>query len=123
MECGPELRDENSVFLAQVIRRKGQVFSYEYDFGDSWQHEVKVEKILPFDSRAVLPVCLAGKRACPPEDCGSYPGYADVLRVLAKAETEEDRALLQWVGRYDPERFELEAINRRLQPPKKARIR
>lgn len=123
MECGPEMRDEDSVFLAQVIHRKGQVFTYEYDFGDSWLHEVKVEKLLPFDPGVVLPVCLAGARACPPEDCGSFPGYANVLRVLAKAETQEDRGLRNWVGQYDPERFDLEAVNRQLQPPRKRRSR
>ena len=60
MECGPEMRDEDSVFLGQVIHRKGQVFTYEYDFGDSWLHEVKVEKVLPYDPTVILPVCLQG---------------------------------------------------------------
>ncbi len=106
------------MFLSQVIRPKGQVLTYEYDFGDSWLHEVKVEKILPYDPSVVLPVCLAGERACPPEDCGSFPGYADVLRVLAKRKTdsEEDRQLLNWLGSYDSERFDLEAVNRQIQP-------
>lgn len=116
MECAPRVLDENSVLLAHVIRRKGQTFSYEYDFGDSWQHEIKVEKILPYDPTVRLPVCLAGERACPPEDCGSFPGYADVLRVLAKAESEEDREFRKWVGTYDPESFDLETVNRWLQP-------
>jgi hypothetical protein len=92
------------------------VFTYEYDFGDGWLHAVKVEKILPYDPGVVLPTCLAGARACPPEDCGSFPGYADVLRVLAQAETPEDREFREWVGSYDPEFFDLEAINRRIHP-------
>jgi hypothetical protein len=75
-----------------------------------------VEKILPYDPSLALPVCLAGARACPPEDCGSFAGYTDVLRVLHKAETPEDRQLREWVGSYDPEQFDLEAVNRRLQP-------
>jgi hypothetical protein len=116
MECGPRVLDEDSVSLNQLIRRKGQTFSYEYDFGDSWQHEIKVEKILPYDPAVALPVCLAGERACPPEDCGSFPGYANILRVLAKAETDGDRELLEWLGPYDPEEFDLEEVNRRLQP-------
>jgi hypothetical protein len=120
MECGPEMHDEDSVTLRQVILRKGQVFTYEYDFGDSWLHEVKVEKILPHDPATVLPVCLDGARACPPEDCGSFPGYANVLRVLANAGTREDREFREWVGEYDPEHFNLEAVNRRIQP--KARL-
>ena len=121
VESGAAVRDEDSVFLGQVIHRKGQVFTYEYDFGDTWLHEVKVEKILSYDPNAVVPVCLAGERACPPEDSGGFPGYANVLRVLAKAETEEDREFRKWVGHYDPERFDLEAVNRQLQSKKKAR--
>ena len=116
IECGMRLQDESQVLLCSLIRRQGQTFSYEYDFGDSWQHEVKVEKILPHDPSVALPVCLAGARACPPEDCGSFPGYANVLRVLEKAETPEDRELRKWVGSYDPEHFDLDAVNRRLQP-------
>lgn len=122
-ECGPDVRDEDAVLLSQVIRRKGQVFTYEYDFGDSWLHEVKVEKILPYDPGVVLPVCLAGERACPPEDCGGFSGYENIIRALAKAETEEDRQLLEWLGAYDPERFDLEGVNRQIQPKKKATAR
>src|SRR4030095_14290547 len=95
-----------------------QAFSDEYDFGDSWQHEIKVEKIFPYDPGIVLPVCLAGERACPPEDCGSFPGYEDILRVLKKAENDDDHALLEWLGPYDPEHFDLEAVNSCLQPRK-----
>lgn len=116
VECGPRILDEDQVLLGSLIRRKGQTFSYEYDFGDSWQHEVKVEKILPYDPGMALPVCLAGARACPPEDCGGFPGYTNVLRVLKNAETEEDNDLRDWVSPYDPEHFDLEAVNRRLRP-------
>jgi len=123
MECGGEMHDEGTVLLSQVLLRKGQAFTYEYDFGDSWLHQVKVEKILPYDSEMKLPVCIDGARACPPEDCGSFPGYANVLRVLANAQTQEDREFRKWVGHYDPERFDLEAVNRRIQPTKRATSR
>jgi hypothetical protein len=122
-ECGPEMHDEDTVSLGQVIHRQGQVFTYEYDFGDSWLHEIKVEKILPYDPDTVLPVCLAGMRACPPEDCGSFPGYANVLRVLAHAATPDDHELREWVGPYDPEHFDLEAVNRQIKPRKNTRNR
>lgn len=121
MEAGPRVRDENSVRIGDVVHRKGQVFTYEYDFGDSWLHAVKVEKVLPSDPEAILPVCLAGARACPPEDCGSFPGYTRVLRVLAKAENKEDRSLRDWVGSYNPEAFDLAAVNRSLQSLPKTR--
>jgi hypothetical protein len=109
--------DEYSVRLRDVIYRKGQAFSYEYDFGDSWLHQVKVEKILPYDPAMYLPICLGGERACPPEDCGSFPGYAEILKAIATPQgkrTEDQKQLLEWAGPYDPEAFDLEAVNRRL---------
>jgi len=60
--------------LAPVAKRK---FIYEYDFGDSWEHEVLVEQVLPPDADFKHPVCLAGANASPPEDCGGIPGYYD----------------------------------------------
>jgi len=99
IECGSRVQDENEVLLSALIRRPGQTFSYEYDFGDSWQHEVKVEKILPYDPSVALPVCLAGARACPPEDCGSYPGYANVLRVLQKPDPHREG--IDWIRTKD----------------------
>jgi len=51
---------------------------YTYDFGDDWEHEVVLEAILPRSKDVKYPVCIDGKRACPPEDCGSYPGYEDI---------------------------------------------
>lgn len=123
---GPPLREfgsgldaaenENTAFVGAVLARKGQKLLYEYDFGDSWEHEVVVEKILPFDPQAKYPVCLDGTRACPPEDCGSFPGYSDILAALkAPKKTEEQKKLLEWLeDGYDPERFDLEAVNKRL---------
>ena len=111
-DCGPEVLHENSVTLAGLLQRKGQVFTYEYDFGDGWEHRVVVERILPLDAGITLPVCVAGARACPPEDCGGVPGYASVLRVLQKASTPGERDFLEWVGEYDPEKFDVAEVNR-----------
>ncbi|MEI6633896.1 MAG: plasmid pRiA4b ORF-3 family protein [Chlamydiota bacterium] len=111
-----DMENEETVFLSRVVTRAKQKFVYEYDFGDSWEHEVMVEKMLPIDLQAKYPACLAGARACPPEDCGSFPGYYDILEALkAPKKTEEQKELLEWlVGGYDPERFDLDAVNRRL---------
>ncbi len=110
-----EMQNEDTVLLRQVVKRARQNFSYEYDFGDSWVHEITVEKMLPIEPDTVYPLCLAGKRACPPEDCGSFPGYADILEALAvDKKTVEQQELLEWAGEYDPERFDLESVNKRL---------
>lgn len=111
-----DMENEEIVFLGRVVTRAKQKFIYEYDFGDSWLHEIVVEKIIPFDPQERYPICLAGARACPPEDCGSFPGYCDILKALkAPKKTDEQKKIMEWLGDgYDPERFDLEAVNRRL---------
>ena len=70
-----------------------------------------------------LPVCLAGARACPPEDCGGVPGYYRVLEALNKASTPEQKELREWLGSYDPDRFDLAAVNGRFQSTHTSRSR
>ena len=111
-----DMENEETVFLSQFATKANQKFIYEYDFGDSWEHEVTVEKIVPLDSQAQYPICLDGARACPPEDCGSFPGYMDILAALkAPKKTAEQKDLLEWLeDGYDPEGFDLAVVNRRL---------
>ena len=63
------------VTLAQFKLRKGERFEYEYDFGDFWQHDIYLERVLPHDPDTIYPVCIAGAGDCPPEDCGGPEGY------------------------------------------------
>ena len=79
---GHEGEDEDATLLREVLVRKRQVLLYEYDFGDGWLHEVLVEQIVPLDPSGHYPVCLAGARACPPDDCGGVPGYGQLLEAL-----------------------------------------
>lgn len=114
-ECGV-FCDEN-FFLHQVIERRGQRFTYEYDFGDGWMHDILVEKIEPCLGLPPPPRCLAGARACPREDCGGVPGYQSMLAVKNNPALKHrlgDWGDPSWVLDYDPERFDLEEINRRL---------
>jgi len=106
--------DERYVVLKSVIQKKGQKIHYEYDFGDGWEHEIVLEDRAQRESD--VPVVLAGERACPPEDCGGIPGYEHLLKVLGKKRhSKDERELLEWVGEdYDPEEYELEAINAEL---------
>ena len=84
---------------------------YTYDFGDDWRHEVKLEKILPRHKEVKYPLCVTGKRACPPEDCGGVWGYADLLEVLKDPEHEEYEATVEWAGEdFDPEKFEIAEV-------------
>ena len=103
--------DERMVQLATIVR-SGDKFTYHYDFGDDWLHEILVEKELPADERFSYPRCIGGARACPPEDCGGPPGYAHLLEVLGKNRGTEYDELLTWLGGYfDPEGFDANRIN------------
>ena len=66
----------------QLPRGEGAKFDYVYDFGDHWEHEILVEKILPLEKGTHYPVCVTGRRACPPEDCGGATGYKELLEIL-----------------------------------------
>ena len=107
--------DEACYKLNQVIYGEGQRFTYEYDFGDSWDHTLLVEKILPSEEGVHYPLCLKGKRACPPEDVGGVWGYEHFLEAIRDSTHEEHEEYLGWVGgEFDPEAFNLEEINARL---------
>jgi hypothetical protein len=109
---GPEMRDERHVRLGQLVPEADLKFVYEYDFGDGWEHELLVEKILPPQPGVSYPRCIKGKRACPPEDVGGVWGYADFLEVIRDPDHPEHEEWLEWVGgEFDPEVFDLEEVN------------
>src|SRR6266404_1175555 len=111
-----DVRDERNVRLCEVAPTTNDSFVYEYDLGDHWEHRVVVEKILMLEeSPADIPVCLAGARACPPEDCGGVPGYETFLEALRDPTHEEHQAMVTWVGgSFDPEAFDRNKVNKRL---------
>src|SRR5574341_1526395 len=111
-----KMNNERTVKLGQVVSEEGAKFAYIYDFGDYWYHKILVEKILPLESDKCYPVCLKGKRACPPEDCGGIWGYYDFLKAIQNSDHPEHEHMLEWIGgSFDPEAFDLDEINRRLE--------
>lgn len=102
---GQRLGDEAATTVGEVARRD-RSFRYEYDFGDSWEHQVAVEAV---ESASVTgPRVVAGARACPPEDCGGVWGYANLVAAVADPNHPEHDDLLEWVGGgFDPEAFDL----------------
>ncbi len=107
--------NERTVRLNQVVSEEKTKFYYEYDFGDSWYHKILIEKILPLEPDKHYPVCLKGKRARPPEDCGGIGGYYDFLKAIQDSNNPEHEHMLEWVGgSFDPEAFDLDEINREL---------
>jgi hypothetical protein len=110
-----DLQDETRVKLSQVVRGEKSKFFYTYDFGDSWEHEILVEKVLLRDSKVTYPRCMTGKRACPPEDCGGTWGYAEFLEAIQDSAHPEHDELLEWIGgSFDAEACPLGEINQRL---------
>lgn len=118
-ETHPELdhvKDQWKVRLCDVAPRAKKRFIWEYDMGDTWLHEIIVEKIVraepPFQG-AVF--CLDGARACPPEDCGGVYGYEDLLETIRDPKHDRHEEMLEWVGaEFDPEALDLKATNKAL---------
>ena len=110
-----DFKNSRRTKLRQLITKKGDVFLYDYDFGDSWDHMLLVEDILEYEPHKRYPICLTGERACPPEDCGGTYGYAELLEVISDPEHEDYPDTMTWLGgHFDPEAFGLKAVNNKL---------
>ena len=110
-EDEPGYADETKARLADVARVRTRI-GYEYDFGDSWEHELVVEARTVAQAGQTYPACIAGKGACPPEDCGGTYGFAELKEVLAGPDSEERDEMLEWVDEdFDPAHFDLAAAN------------
>jgi len=97
--------------IARYLTGPGAVARYEYDFGDGWQHDVTLEAIVPRRTGIRYPRCLAGGRACPPEDCGGPAGYENLIALIGDPSHEEYESMLEWLGgRFDPERFNAQTV-------------
>ncbi len=100
------------VIVKEYLNQKGDKITYIYDFGDDWQHTLLVEKVLPYDSSMKYPVCLKGRRSCPPDDCGGIWGYSDLLATIADKDHPEHEEIMEWVGEdFDPDHFDVAAVN------------
>jgi hypothetical protein len=118
----PQTVNERKVKLCDMLGGVGAKALYTYDFGDGWEHNVVVEKVLPPEPGLTYPICTAGKRQAPPEDCGGTPGYYRLLEVLADPADEEHEEMLEWVGDgFAPEAFSLDDINEGLSSLQKRR--
>ncbi|MGD9704063.1 MAG: plasmid pRiA4b ORF-3 family protein [Acidimicrobiia bacterium] len=99
--------DERKARLGEVLPTVGSKMRWDYDFGDGWEHDVLVEAIEPRRAEVTYPVCLAGKRACPPEDCGGPWGYGNLLAALGDPTHPEHDELTEWAPPgFDPAAFD-----------------
>jgi hypothetical protein len=122
----PEYDDEtilDSVIgkLSDVFDTVGQKFIYIYDFGDNWKHNITLEEIS--DTKIAVANCIAGKGACPPEDCGGIPGYYNLIEILSNPKNPEYKEMKNWLGikkdeQWDVNAFDITATNERLKRSK-----
>jgi hypothetical protein len=115
LESPFEVKDEKDFTLNSLFAGRKKRFAYEYDFEDCWQHELLIEEVITPKERLKYPVCLGGKRAYPPEDCGGIWEYTDILEAIEDPKHPEYYNMLRWVENgLDPDSFNLEEINLRL---------
>jgi hypothetical protein len=104
--------DERRTRLDRVLRREKDALRYVYDFGDGWDHQITLEKLLPHNHRQQLPVCIKGKGACPPEDIGGLWGYYAVLEALRDPRHPDHEEYEDMFGpELDPDAFAIEEVN------------
>ncbi len=118
MQFDEHPEDELNERDVSVLRAIGEheSFLYEYDFGDSWEHDAVVERVVRAHRGLQRAVCLDGASTCPPEDCGGSYGYRHLLEALADASHPDHLDLTDWVGGvFDPSSFDLVAVNVALQ--------
>lgn len=106
------------VRLDRILTKPRDRMRYEYDFGDGWQHEIRLERIIGPVHETIDVECLDGARACPPEDVGGPWRYAAFLDAIQDVNHPEHDEMVEWVGgKFDPEAFDVGAVNRELRPP------
>ncbi len=110
-----EQKDSSKFTLKRLGLLPKSKFLYEYDFGDDWMHEIVVEDITEAQAGQTYPICVVGKRACPPEDCGGPWSYADLLEVLKNPKHPDYQDMTDWIPEdFDSEYFSADEINRQL---------
>ena len=113
---GPAPKNENSYMLSDVLPKKMEGkdkfwFSYIYDMGDDWHHEVTFEGYQPRQPNTNYPICMGGENACPPEDVGGMWGFYDFLNAISDPTDSDHEHFVEWIGEYDPIHFDADEIN------------
>ena len=118
----PATGNERTVRLFTVLGKVGAKAVYTYDFGDSWEHAIVVEKVLPPEPELPYPVCVGGKLQGPPEDCGGISGFYDLLEAIRDPAHDQHEEMLEWVGGdFNPAAFSVDDVNQRLAPLQRRR--
>jgi hypothetical protein len=111
--------DESRHRLSDLLVKPRTRCVYTYDFGDNWEHGIVLEKLVPAGKRITRAEVLAGEHACPPDDCGSVPGYCDLIAILTDPKHPEHEDRREWLGlqkgeKFDPAFYDMAAANTEL---------
>jgi hypothetical protein len=110
---GPRVFHAKSMHLKALVSRGTNRFVYEYDFGDSWRHDIVIEEDMDGLPDRDYPVFIGGQGRCPPEDVGGVSGFEEFLEAIRKPRHPEHRRMLEWYGRtYDPQDIDERRIRR-----------
>lgn len=107
------VEDDRDIMLSDLDLASRERFFYEYHFGEGWQVEVRLEKVLTVEKGAHYPQCTEGELAGPPEDCGGLEAFHDMLACIKEPHTEIGREWIEWLGpEYDSTACDVEKINK-----------
>jgi hypothetical protein len=110
-----DLIDESKTQLSAVLKSEGESMIYQYDFGDNWQHDIVLEKIIPVtDAGRKAPICLGGERRGPPEEVGGAYGYEEFLEAVCDPAHENYDQFIRWAGGHFLDEFDLKAVSETL---------
>uniref|UniRef100_A0A1B6LKE4 Plasmid pRiA4b Orf3-like domain-containing protein n=1 Tax=Graphocephala atropunctata TaxID=36148 RepID=A0A1B6LKE4_9HEMI len=90
------IADNNALIRDYFAKPKDKAY-YEYDMGDSWAHVITLEKIVPEHKQKKYPICLDGKRACPPENAGGIDQYKYIVKVMKDRKHAEYDHYKSWI--------------------------
>jgi hypothetical protein len=115
-EDDDEMRDSEEYLISEVFKRAGQKYTYIYDFGDDWKHQILLEKTT--GKPVFAPHCIGGEGACPPEDCGGVHGYYRMVDAINNPNHKDHEEMLEWMGipeggKWDVNAFDLDQANAR----------
>lgn len=109
-------KDYKDLIVSDLLTKKHEKVTYEYDYGDRWEHDIFLEEIIAADPNIKYPFCVEGKMSCPPEDCGGIHGYQDILKIMRNPENKFYENYKDWLDEdFDPDYFDKDEVNKRLQ--------
>lgn len=115
-----DTKDDRKVKVGKVFAKVGSKASYEYDFGDGWEHKIECVGRSESSTTEVLPLVASGKNACPPDDCGGPGGYMELVRVLKDPQHKYHNERKEWVQNvmgvkdFNPKKYSVDAVNENL---------